>query len=387
MVGAVLVLATAPATHGATLALESACAPPDGSLVVELSMSDLGADEAAAFEGFFEFDNSLLTLQTIVFEPEPFGLIVTPGNINQANGNGRLDLAAAIDPATQSPTSQDAVLVTLTFTPDGPESCGTAPGELLAFRANTPPSQLLDSADQPILTTLLDPVITIDGTPPTLTVPPDVTIGCEDDDQPPATGLATASDTCDPSPVLSFTDDVAVGACAGESVLTRTWTATDGCGGAASADQVITVQDTTAPLITGVPPDATVECDAIPEPPPVLAATDTCDPSVIEALFDGQTSEPGACAGESTITRAWTATDGCGNVTTATQVLSVVDTIGPVVIDIPADVTVQCDAVPSPPDTLTASDACDGDVAQATFDGETSAPGECPILVTLTRTW
>ena len=46
--------------------------------------------------------------------------------------------------------------------------------------------------------------------------------------------------------------------------LTRVWTATDNCGNVATATQVITVQDTTDPVLVGVPADATVECDAVP---------------------------------------------------------------------------------------------------------------------------
>ena len=38
----------------------------------------------------------------------------------------------------------------------------------------------------------------------------------------------------------------------------------------------------------------------------------------------------GACAGDYTITRMFTATDDCGNATTATQTITIVDTTAPV---------------------------------------------------------
>ena len=50
-------------------------------------------------------------------------------------------------------------------------------------------------------------VITVqDATPPTVTPPADVTIECDQPTDPTSTGDATATDTCDPAPVVGFTD-------------------------------------------------------------------------------------------------------------------------------------------------------------------------------------
>ena len=62
---------------------------------------------------------------------------------------------------------------------------------------------------------------------------------------------------------------------AGCGTITRVWTATDPCGNTASATQTITVVDTTAPELVGVPTDETVFCDAIPVAAQVTA-TDAC---------------------------------------------------------------------------------------------------------------
>ena len=51
-----------------------------------------------------------------------------------------------------------------------------------------------------------------------------------------------------------------------------------------------------------------------------------------------EVTTPGACAGDYTITRTFTATDDCGNATTATQTITIVDTTAPV-LTIPADYT------------------------------------------------
>ena len=44
-----------------------------------------------------------------------------------------------------------------------------------------------------------------------------------------------------------------------EVVITRTWTATDDCGNDSIQTQVVTVQDTTDPVLIDIPEDATSE--------------------------------------------------------------------------------------------------------------------------------
>ena len=136
----------------------------------------------------------------------------------------------------------------------------------------------------------------------------------------------------------------------GCGTITSTWTATDACGNTTTATQTLTVVDNTPPVLVGVPADATVQCDAIPAPPTVTA-TDNCDPTITV----NYTESINVTDGCGTITRTWTATDACGNTTTATQTLTVVDNTPPVLVGVPADATVQCDAIPAPP-TVTATD-------------------------------
>ncbi len=54
------------------------------------------------------------------------------------------------------------------------------------------------------------------------------------------------------------------GACPGNYVLTRTWTATDDCGNSTSGSQVITVRDNSKPVLVGVPADIAAACDNVP---------------------------------------------------------------------------------------------------------------------------
>jgi len=99
------------------------------------------------------------------------------------------------------------------------------------------------------LTTTCNFTITvIDNQDPIITCPADVTIECDASTAPANTGMATATDNCDDAPVITFVDATVAGACANESVITRTWTATASNGQTATCDQIITVNDDTAPV-------------------------------------------------------------------------------------------------------------------------------------------
>ena len=223
-------------------------------------------------------------------------------------------------------------------------------------------------------------VITVqDLTAPVLAgVPADATVTC---DAIPTSPAVTATDACDSlvEPVLSST--TTPGTCPQSYTLTRTWTATDDCGNVSTASQVITVQDLIAPVLAGVPADATAPCDAIPLAPSVTA-TDACD-SLVEPVLTSATT-PGTCPQSYTLTRTWTATDECGNVRTASQVITVQDLTAPVLAGVPADTTAPCDAIPPAP-VVTATDTCDSLVEPVLTSATT--PGTCLQSYTLTRTW
>ncbi len=97
----------------------------------------------------------------------------------------------------------------------------------------------------------LDPC---EATLPELVVPGDVTISCTASTDPSNTGSASATDNCDPAPVVTYSDSVSDGTCQRNRLITRTWTATDSCGNSMSLDQAISV--------TGVAGDVDGDCDA-----------------------------------------------------------------------------------------------------------------------------
>ena len=114
---------------------------------------------------------------------------------------------------------------------------------------------------------------------------------------------------------------------------------TDACGHTVTTTATFSVVDTIVPEWNeALPPSyMEVECGSAPEPA-VLTVTDNC--GFIPVEFN-ETVGYAACPGDYTITRTWYAEDPCGNSVFHEQVIQVTDTEAPV-IDIPADVTVEC---------------------------------------------
>ncbi|HOW30758.1 MAG TPA: gliding motility-associated C-terminal domain-containing protein, partial [Bacteroidales bacterium] len=112
-------------------------------------------------------------------------------------------------------------------------------------------------------------------------------------------------------------------------------------------------------------------------------ANDNCDADVT-VTYEGEIRTDGACGDSYTLTRTWKAIDNCGNETTASQIITVQDVTAPV-LTVPANVTVECSAVPAV-GVATATDNCDADVT-ITFEGEVKTNGSCSGSYILTRTW
>ncbi|WP_417370490.1 gliding motility-associated C-terminal domain-containing protein [Gelidibacter japonicus] len=224
-------------------------------------------------------------------------------------------------------------------------------------------------------------IITIENdVAPILVAPQDETIECGDSTDPSVTGTATVSAACGAFEI-TYEDAISPGTCEGEYSITRTWMATDTCGNISTVAQTINVQDTTAPVIAALPADSTIDCSVTPEFAQATA-TDACGSDVTLTFEDVTT--PGACEGEYSITRTWTATDACGNASTASQTINVQDTTAPVIAALPADSTIDCSVTPEFAQA-TATDACGSDVT-FTFEDVTT-PGACEGEYSITRTW
>ncbi|WP_309612637.1 gliding motility-associated C-terminal domain-containing protein [Flavobacterium sp.] len=229
-------------------------------------------------------------------------------------------------------------------------------------------------------------VITVnDSTPPTITrTPAPITLSCAADVPVASAASVTATDNCGGTVTKSVNDVITPGSCANKFTVTRTWIATDVCGNSATSTQIITVNDTAAPTITGTPSPVTVTCAADVPAASIasVTATDNCGGTVTKSVNDVTT--PGTCANRFTVTRTWTATDVCGNSSTSTQIITVNDTTPPVISSLPATSTINCPAIPSFA-TPTATNNCDSDYTLSFVDNRTN--GACNGTYSVTRTW
>ncbi|MBK9336227.1 MAG: HYR domain-containing protein [Lewinellaceae bacterium] len=230
--------------------------------------------------------------------------------------------------------------------------------------------------------TAMQTIVVRDVTPPIFSfVPPDATVNCE---AVPAIGTPVVADNCDQNVNISVTTELQTGSnCSTSGVLIRRWTAVDNCGNSVVAEQRLTVQDTTKPVFTLVPGDLTVSCANVPAVG-MPAATDNCT-SNVSIVYDGEQRVNGSCPDTYTLIRRWTATDVCGNVAMAEQVIAVQDLTAPVFTFVPGNTTVSCESVPTV-GTPSATDDCDADVS-IVFNGETRTDGFCPDTYSLLRKW
>jgi hypothetical protein len=172
--------------------------------------------------------------------------------------------------------------------------------------------------------------------------------------------MATATDNCDSTVTITFADLVGFEFCPVASVITRSWTATDDCGNTSFCIQLITIEgDTIAPVIT-CPANITVECTDSTDPADtgIATATDNCD--ITPTVTYSDVTAAGSCPQEMSITRTWIATDDCVNSSTCVQMITVVDTIAPM-ITCPPNIAIDCSESTDPMDigSATATDNCD----------------------------
>ena len=200
-----------------------------------------------------------------------------------------------------------------------------------------------------------------------------------------ALGLAIADNCTDDANLIVTSADTASGTC--PVVITRTYTITDACNNFVTASQTINVNDTTAPTASN-PATISVEC-LVDVPTPnvnvVIDELDNCTASTnLIVAFVSDVSDNNICA--ETITRTYSITDTCGNITNVTQNIIVDDTTPPV-LTLPANVTAECsdDLSPLVFGTATATDNCDTNPV-ITFE-DVREDGACSGTFKIMRTW
>ncbi|MGI0008333.1 MAG: HYR domain-containing protein [Nitrosopumilaceae archaeon] len=174
-------------------------------------------------------------------------------------------------------------------------------------------------------------ITVVDTTSPVLIMPPDIVIeAVSATNNPVELGEATANDLLQ---VSSITNNAPSAFPLGETIVT--WTATDQSGNSVTGTQKVTVVDTTAPTIT-IPDDLTIEASS-PDNNLISIGSAKADDNVGVTTITNDA--PAVFAVGKTIV-TWTATDAAGNIVTASQTVTIVDTTKPS-ISSPEDIVVE----------------------------------------------
>ena len=170
---------------------------------------------------------------------------------------------------------------------------------------------------------------------PEFTVPADYTVYTDDDCNYDADTLITGvptnlTDNCTQADLtVDYTDSIVDGSCIGTYIIYRKWEVSDECANITTHQQIINVLDTISPLIT-CPADASENADPslCSKTGLVLGtatATDNCTPDA-QIIITNDAPDPFP-VGTTLVT--WTATDDCGNYSTCTQNVTVIDITPP----------------------------------------------------------
>jgi hypothetical protein len=250
-------------------------------------------------------------------------------------------------------------------------------------------------------------VISANCSAPTITCPPAVTVECDADVPPNATNLATfvaqggtaspSSPACGPVTV-EFISDVPSGTC--PKIITRTYRATDAFNNTKDCTQIITVDDTIAPVATTAAGagNGTLECSDSAGITTALAFvpafSDNCTTSVTADLTSDQSTPDANCANAYVRVRKWTATDDCDNTSLEyTQTITVVDTTAPVATTAAGagDGNFECSDSAGIAAALAFvpafSDNCTASVSADLFSDQTTPDANCANAYVRVRRW
>jgi hypothetical protein len=139
-----------------------------------------------------------------------------------------------------------------------------------------------------------------------------------------ALGSASATDGCSTPSISSSDGAVITSGCT--RTQARTFTAIDHCGNTETVSRTVSwIVDVTPPVISGVGASTTISCPAVPS----FSSPTASDGCGTASLTYTDATTPGTCANAYIKTRTWNATDHCGNTSTASQTITVVDNTAP----------------------------------------------------------
>ncbi len=204
---------------------------------------------------------------------------------------------------------------------------------------------------------------------------------------PSVTGQATSSGSASCPLDITFADtEVSTGACAGERVIDRTWTATRAADGkSVSCVQRISLVDDLGPSITNCPADMVISADATCQATVSWTAPTATDDCGLQSLVSSTGSNSGVFSvGTHTVT--YTATDNCGNQSTCS--FNIVVSGPSLTITCPADYT-GCPGDATDPSVtgMATSMGSNGCTVEVSFTDVIVSTGSCDGVMEINRTW
>lgn len=171
-------------------------------------------------------------------------------------------------------------------------------------------------------------------------------------------GGATAVDNLSTNLVWTHNFTSIPKGCGGAGEVLVTFSVADECGNISTTSATFKIVDNQGPTFVDPPKDIKLKCnDAVPAPV-TPSVKDVCDANPSVTMTE---TKEALCGVSFKVTRKWTAKDACGNITEATQVISMEDTEPPALLNVPTQpITIKCSDEIPPGAGVLASDNCDG---------------------------
>jgi hypothetical protein len=227
----------------------------------------------------------------------------------------------------------------------------------------------------------------VDTTAPEFDSTPErtITVNC---DEVPAQVVLTATDICDESVTVLPASSITPGNCPGNYTIERSWSVSDDCGNDTTIFQTVNVVDLEGPVFDAYPFYTQVSCELVAEY--TITATDACSGATV--VITSEVLNSGGCLG--VLHRVYTATDLCGNTTTAEQYITITDNVNPTLNNVPGETTVECALVEVSEGGLlfgigdvTASDNCDNNATLTYREVIVPTNDDCPNSYDVIRIW
>ena len=220
-----------------------------------------------------------------------------------------------------------------------------------------------------------------DVVPPTATDPAVISVQCLEDvpAQDPIVVIDEA-DNCSAPTVAFVSEDVDGTTC--PIVITRIYSVTDACGNTIDVTHVINVSDDIAPTASN-PLTVDVQCLADVPVQDINVVTDEADNcSVPTVAFVSEDVDGTSCP--IVVTRIYSVTDACNNVTNVTQIINVNDNVAPTASNLAA-VNVSCIGdVPAANVDMVTDEADNCSTPTVAFVSDVSDGQTCPETITRT---